>query len=117
MSARNEKGSHQAASLYRNPGRSGSGLAAHRAELLVETLDTASGVDNLLLAGVERVAERTDFNVKGFLHRRFGREGAATGAGHLNLVVIRMDIGFHLYSLSQATGGCGRSSKPVIIVE
>jgi hypothetical protein len=70
-----------------------------------------------LLAGVERVAERTDFDVKGFLHGRLGREGAAAGAGHLNLVVIRMDIGFHRLVLNQATGGCGRSGKPIIIVE
>jgi hypothetical protein len=47
----------------------------------------------------------------------FVREDATAGAGHLKFVVLGMDIGFHLLSYNQATGGCGRSGKHEIILE
>lgn len=93
----NEKGSPPAAfSGETNAGLSGGRrLAAHRTVFLIELLNATGGVDHLLLAGVEGVAGRADFNVQCFLHRRVGGEGIATGASDLNFFVIWMDVRFH----------------------
>lgn len=62
----------------------------------LELLDAASGVDQLLLTGEERMAVRADFN----LELRLGGadfEHCAAGAGHLCFREIgRMDILFHM---------------------
>ena len=68
----------------------------HRTVFLVELLDATSGVDDLLLARVERMAGGADFDVKRLLHRRLGLEHAAARARDFDFVVIGMDIGFHL---------------------
>src|SRR3569623_1783643 len=60
------------------------------AVLLVEALDAAGGVDELLLARVERVAGRTDVNHE-VPARRVGLDLVAAGAGNLGLFVNRMN--------------------------
>ena len=64
---------------------------------LVELVDTPCGVDELLLAGEERVALGADtdfvFGTGGFDFPDF-----AAGADDLCRTVIRMDILFHLLS-------------------
>ena len=67
-----------------------------RTELLGEPLDAALGVDELLAAGEERVARRTDFEMQ----LRLGRaclEGVAAGATDLDLLILRVDAFLHGY--------------------
>src|SRR4051794_18237231 len=63
---------------------------------LLELGDPATGVEDLLLASVERVALAADVGVD---HTVLGggprRERRATGAGHGGLVVIRVDTALH----------------------
>ena len=57
------------------------------AKLAVELLDAACGVDELLLAGVERVAIRTDVH----LHVTAGRtslEGVAASASNVDAFIV-----------------------------
>ena len=75
---------------------SDSGWLVHCAILSIELLDAACSIDDLLLAGIERMAGRAYFNVKRLLHRRLGLEHAAAGAGDFDFVVVGVDIGFHL---------------------
>jgi hypothetical protein len=62
---------------------------------LAEFLDPARGVDNLLLARVERVARRTDFNVQGLRNGRARSERVAATTSHLDLLVVRVNSVFH----------------------
>jgi hypothetical protein len=63
---------------------------------LAEFLDAASGVDDLLLAGIERMAGGTDFHVQLlFTQRGAGYEGVATRTGDGYFFVIGMNAGFH----------------------
>ena len=63
---------------------------------LAEFLDAASGVDNLLLAGIERMAGRANFDVQLiFAQRGAGYESVATRAGDSDFFVIGMNAGFH----------------------
>ena len=59
-----------------------------------EALDPAAGVDQLLLARVERVAVRADLDVQLGLGRA-GRELVAAGAADVRLDVLGMDLGLH----------------------
>ena len=54
----------------------------------------AGGVDELLLARVERVAGRAQFRADFFL-RGTGHEVVATGTGNLGRVVHRVDVVLH----------------------
>ena len=69
--------------------------------LLAELVDSTSGVEHFLLAGVERVAARTHFEAEVLTQGRTRLEGVATGAGHRDFRVFRMDGRFH-----------GRSTEP-----
>ena len=69
-------------------------------ELLLEALDAAGGIDQLLLAGEERMAVRADFYAQ-----RLASEGRArfklvstARAMDADRVVIRMDSFFHVFS-------------------
>ena len=67
--------------------------------------DPATGIKNLLLTGVERVALRADIGVDtAVLRGAAGGEGTTTGAGHRSFGICRMNIGFH-YSLLASTPG------------
>ena len=65
--------------------------------LAVELIDTSASLCCLLLASVERMALRTNFNVK-FGLGRAGYECVATVTGYSCLVVVRMDSCFHFLS-------------------
>ena len=67
---------------------------------LVEAVNTSGGVDELLLAGEERVAGRADFKVQLVLARRARLEGVAAGAGDCDLFVFGMNSLLHFYSSS-----------------
>jgi hypothetical protein len=79
---------------------SGRGLGACLAIFLVELLDTAGGVDDFLRAGIKRMAFGTDFDVQRLSHGGPGLEGIATAAGDGKFVILRMDIGFHVFFLA-----------------
>lgn len=67
------------------------------AVLAVELIDTSASLCCLLLASVERMALRANFNVK-FGLGRAGYECVATVTGYSCLVVVRMDSCFHFLS-------------------
>src|SRR6266550_6448585 len=62
--------------------------------LLLEAIDAAGRVDQLLLAGEERMALRADLDAQLFLGG-VGGPGLAAGAMHLDLVILGMDLCFH----------------------
>src|SRR5512133_279104 len=65
---------------------------------LLEAVDTAGRVDQLLLAREERVAFRADLDAEVALGRT-GLPGFAARAVDLNRVVLRMDFCLHVVSL------------------
>ena len=66
---------------------------------LLETIDTTAGVNQLLLAGIERVALGADFNAQ-LLLGRARHEGVAANAGNVHLLILRMDAFLHDFHLS-----------------
>jgi hypothetical protein len=73
-----------------------SSLARRRGSVfLAEFVDATRGVEDLLLAGVERVAIRADFDRKVVSQSRPRLERIPAGAGHANFFVLGMRIGFH----------------------
>ncbi len=69
-----------------------------QAKALVETVDTSTGVNQLLLAGIERVALGADFNPDVLLGGA-GRKDIATGTANCGLFVFGMDTFLHLVHL------------------
>ena len=68
-----------------------------QAELLVELLHAAAGVDQLLLAGVEGVALGADFHGD-VLTGGTGLDDVAAGAANGGLIVLGMDAFLHYNS-------------------
>ena len=66
--------------------------------LLVELINAAAGIDELLLAGVERMALGADFN-EDVLLGAAGLDDRAAGAADGGLLVIGMDALSHGNSL------------------
>lgn len=63
---------------------------------LGKALDAAGGINELLLAGEERMAIRADFDIQLVaLDRRTSREIVAAGAVHRNGVIVGVNTGFH----------------------
>ena len=67
---------------------------------LVEAIDASCGIDQLLFAGKERVAGRTDFDVQVTFAGRASLERLAARAGNGYFVVFGMNSWFHSSSLS-----------------
>ena len=63
--------------------------------LAVEALDTASGVEYLLLAREERVAVGADFNVNVALVRAAGQKVMTASALHADFVIGRVSLCLH----------------------
>ena len=63
--------------------------------LLAELVDAARGVEDLLLAGIERMAVRADFDRKVVSQSRPRLERVPARAGDADVVVFGMRIGFH----------------------
>jgi hypothetical protein len=82
-----QKGSRSCLSLCDSP--------ELHAVLLAEFFDAAGGVNDLLLAGVKRMAQRADFDIQRLAVGGTGLEGVPAAAGDRDFVVIGMDIGFH----------------------
>ena len=72
--------------------RGGLGLAGVRlGELAAEALDAACGVDQLLLAGEERVAGGADFDDDVALVRGAGLKAGSAGALDVDVFVLRVN--------------------------
>src|SRR4051794_9931041 len=74
------------------------------AEALLEASHAPTGVEDLLLAGVEGVASRADLD--GQLTgrgRAAGLEGVAAATGHGGDVVGRVDVGLHIASSAEVS--------------
>ena len=69
-----------------------------QAETLVEAINTSTGVNQLLLAGIERVALGADLNTN-ILLGGAGRKNVATGTANGGLFVIGMDTFLHVVHL------------------
>ena len=67
-------------------------------ELLVETVNTSTGVNQLLLAGIERVALGANFNLD-VLFGGAGLNNLAARASDCSLFVLRMDTFLHCFHL------------------
>ena len=83
---------------------------ALHAVALLEAVHASAGVNQLLLAGVERMALRADIDAQLLLHGT-GLEGLAADAADDRLAVIRMDLlfhGFHLFLPSDAEPRAGQ---------
>ena len=69
-----------------------------QAETLVETVNTSTGVNQLLLAGIERVALGADLNTNVLLGRT-GSKDITAGAADGGLFVLGMDTFLHFVHL------------------
>ena len=69
-----------------------------QAEALVEAINTSTSVNQLLLAGIERVALGADFNTNVLLGRTSGKDIAAC-ATDSGLFVLGMDTFLHFVHL------------------
>ena len=69
-----------------------------QAEALVETINTSTGVNQLLLAGIEGVALGADFHFDVLLGRT-GSKGVTAGAANGSLFVVGMDAFSHVVHL------------------
>ena len=67
-------------------------------EALVESINTSTGVNQLLLAGIERVALGADFDSDVLLGRTSGKDIAASAADG-GLFVLGMDTFLHFVHL------------------
>jgi hypothetical protein len=63
--------------------------------LLAEFVDPARSIENLLLAGIERVAARTDFDLEIMTNGRARLEAVATAADDVDFGVVGMNCCFH----------------------
>ena len=75
-----------------------SGLFLLQAETLVEAINTSTGVNQLLLAGIERVALGADLNTNVLLGRTSGKS-VATCTADRGLIVLGMDTFLHFVHL------------------
>ena len=73
-------------------------LVLLQVETLVEAVNTSTGVNQLLLAGIERVALGADLNADVLLSGA-GREDVATGTANGGLFVLGMDTFSHVVHL------------------
>jgi hypothetical protein len=72
---------------------------------LVEAIDTSCCIDQLLLAGKERVASGTNFDVQVTFLGRARLERLATRAGDGNINVFWVNSWFHLITLYRRHAG------------
>ena len=77
-----------------------------QAKSLVEPINASTGIDQLLLAGVEGMALRADFNLDVLLCGT-GCENVATGTADRSLFVLGMDTFLHVVSPLSALGSKG----------
>ena len=79
--------------------------------LLAEFVHAARSVEDLLLARVERMAVRADFDLKVVSQSRPRLECVTARAGDADFFVFGMRIGFHGFSLSGRVLPAGHKKK------
>ena len=79
---------------------------------LVESVDAARRIDELLLPGEEGVASRTDFHVQVALLGGASLEGLAASAGNGYFGVFRMNSWFHLLLSLHSGAQAPSTNKP-----
>jgi hypothetical protein len=84
-------------------GEAGLALGSPRAKPLLEAIYATTGIENLLLAGEEGVALRTDINVNVLTQGGTGLDDVATATGSGHVTVLGMDIIFHSLLLGIST--------------
>ena len=67
---------------------------------LIEAIDSPGSIDQLLLAGKERVASRANFDVQVAFLGRAGLERLAASAGNIYFDVFWVNSWFHLVTFS-----------------
>lgn len=90
---RNSKSETTVLRFSSDPG-SGRRLLFSLTVFFLEAFDTASRINQLLLAGEERMTTRADFDVDLFLGRTRCPRGAAS-TNHSTFLILRMDSCFH----------------------
>ena len=89
-----DRGLGTAASRFARRGRGSETLAA--AVLAAEFVDSPGGIHDFLLSGIERVAGRAGVHIEGArLQSRPGSERITATAGHGDVLVSGMNVGFH----------------------
>mgnify|MGYP001566008668 CR=1 FL=1 len=82
------------------------------AVFLTEFIDTTGSINYLLRTSVKRVALRANFNAQRLLaYCRFGFETVTAAASHGKLLVIWVDICFHLVFLLMMFCAAGVRTK------
>lgn len=71
---------------------------------LAELVHATAGIDDLLLAGIEGMAVRADFDLQVVTQSGTRLERVAAGTGHHRVFVLRMDIRFHRVTATDAPG-------------
>ena len=79
--------------------------------LLAEFVHATRGIEDLLLARVERVAVRADFDLQVVSQSRPRLECVTARAGDADFFVFGMRIGFHGFSLSGRSLPAGHKKK------
>ena len=79
--------------------------------LLAEFVHATRGVEDLLLARVERMAVCADFDLEVVSQSRARLERIPAGAGDVDFFVVGMRIGFHGFSLSRRSLPAGHKKK------
>jgi hypothetical protein len=75
--------------------------------LFPKALNPTSGIDQLLLAGIEWVASGTDFCVDFADVSRAGLKGVTAIAAYAAFIILGVDSVFHLFSPWQPGTGTG----------
>ena len=84
-----------------------------QAVFLVETVDTSTGVNKLLLAGVERVTLGANFNLDVLLGRT-SLNNCTTRASDSSLFVLGMDTFLHEFHLSHQISVKRQTALPLV---
>ena len=84
-----------------------------QAETLLEAIHTAAGIDELLLAGVERVTLGANFNLD-VLFGRTSLNNCTTRASDSSLFVLGMDTFLHEFHLSHQISVKRQTALPLV---
>src|SRR5258706_10439563 len=84
-------------------------------QALLEPLDLARGVDDRLLARVERMAVATDIDAELGTRGTDDPLGPAGPAVHLGFEILGMDLGLHAISAGAAAAGMTRTRFFVLV--
>ena len=75
-------------------GTGSAGLLAHTV-LTAKFIDAPGRINDLLFAGIERMTYRADIDVQLIRQCRLRLKFVAAATNNLDLVVLRMNVGFH----------------------